>query len=130
MPSISVATIVPARRVRGRLTVPGDKSISHRYAILAALAQGRSTITNFAPGADCRSTQLRVERSGCGNGRVYTVFLHVTDLVGNRTDTTVKVLVPDAVVFSPELVTVKATDWTVINYSYMTLSQSGPRPGH
>ncbi|HMD33789.1 MAG TPA: 3-phosphoshikimate 1-carboxyvinyltransferase [Vicinamibacterales bacterium] len=56
MPSISVATIVPARRVRGRLTVPGDKSISHRYAILAALAQGRSTITNFAPGADCRST--------------------------------------------------------------------------
>jgi 3-phosphoshikimate 1-carboxyvinyltransferase len=56
MPSISAAPIAPARRVRGRLTVPGDKSISHRYAILAALAQGRSTITNFAPGADCRST--------------------------------------------------------------------------
>jgi len=56
MPSISAATIAPARRIRGRLTVPGDKSISHRYAILAVLAQGRSTITNFAPGADCRST--------------------------------------------------------------------------
>src|SRR5258708_21775402 len=56
MPSFSVATVSPARRVRGRLTVPGDKSICHRYAILAAIARGRSTITNFAPGADCRST--------------------------------------------------------------------------
>src|SRR2546430_10212920 len=56
MPSFSVATVSPARRVRGRLTVPGDKSICHRYAILAAIAHGRSTITHFAPGADCRST--------------------------------------------------------------------------
>src|ERR1051325_6506218 len=56
MPSISIAAVSPARRVRGRLTVPGDKSICHRYAILAAIANGRSTITNFAPGADCRST--------------------------------------------------------------------------
>jgi 3-phosphoshikimate 1-carboxyvinyltransferase len=38
------------------LRVPGDKSIAHRYAILAALASGRSTLTHFAPGADCRST--------------------------------------------------------------------------
>jgi 3-phosphoshikimate 1-carboxyvinyltransferase len=50
------ATISPARCVRGRLTVPGDKSIAHRYALLAALAEGRSTLTHFAPGADCRST--------------------------------------------------------------------------
>ena len=50
------ATIAPARRLRGRLTVPGDKSIAHRYALLAALAEGRSTLTHFAPGADCRST--------------------------------------------------------------------------
>src|SRR3954447_14859856 len=50
------ATVTPARRLRGRLTVPGDKSIAHRYALLAALAEGRSTITHFAPGADCRST--------------------------------------------------------------------------
>src|SRR5512144_3084118 len=56
MPSLPVATITPARRVRGRLRVPGDKSISHRYAILAALAEGRSELTNYAPGADCRST--------------------------------------------------------------------------
>ncbi len=65
MPSPS-ATIVPANRVHGRLRVPGDKSISHRYALLAALVPGTSTIDNYAPGADCRSTlgclaQLGVE---------------------------------------------------------------------
>jgi 3-phosphoshikimate 1-carboxyvinyltransferase len=38
------------------LRVPGDKSISHRYALLAALADGRSTIANYAPGADCASS--------------------------------------------------------------------------
>jgi 3-phosphoshikimate 1-carboxyvinyltransferase len=53
---LTAATIAPARRLRGRLTVPGDKSIAHRYALFAALAEGRSTITHFAPGVDCRST--------------------------------------------------------------------------
>jgi 3-phosphoshikimate 1-carboxyvinyltransferase len=42
--------------VHGRLTVPGDKSISHRYALLAALSEGRSELSNYAPGADCQST--------------------------------------------------------------------------
>jgi 3-phosphoshikimate 1-carboxyvinyltransferase len=36
--------------------VPGDKSISHRYALLAALADGRTTLANYAPGQDCSST--------------------------------------------------------------------------
>jgi len=44
--------------------VPGDKSISHRYAILAALAEGRSTFEDFAPGADCRSTLSCLGRLG------------------------------------------------------------------
>jgi 3-phosphoshikimate 1-carboxyvinyltransferase len=48
--------IYPARRIRGRLQLPGDKSISHRAALLAALADGHSRLTNFATGADCRST--------------------------------------------------------------------------
>src|SRR3954466_15500802 len=52
----SATTVEPARRLQGRLTVPGDKSIAHRYALLAALAEGRSTFTHFSPGADCRST--------------------------------------------------------------------------
>jgi 3-phosphoshikimate 1-carboxyvinyltransferase len=56
MSSLSAATIMPARRLQGRLRVPGDKSISHRYALLAALADGRSQLTNYAPGADCQST--------------------------------------------------------------------------
>ncbi len=46
----------PAAAVRGTLRAPGDKSISHRYALLAAMANGPSTITNYAPGADCAST--------------------------------------------------------------------------
>src|SRR5204863_5305138 len=36
--------------------VPGDKAISHRYAMIAALAHGPSRVTNYAPGADCHST--------------------------------------------------------------------------
>jgi 3-phosphoshikimate 1-carboxyvinyltransferase len=56
MPSTPAATVTPARQLRGRLRVPGDKSIAHRYALLAALADGRSTLAHFAPGADCRST--------------------------------------------------------------------------
>ena len=46
----------PVRCVRGRVRVPGDKSISHRYALLAALSLGQSTIERYAPGADCAST--------------------------------------------------------------------------
>jgi 3-phosphoshikimate 1-carboxyvinyltransferase len=58
------ATITPARRVHGRLRVPGDKSISHRYALLAALADGRSELAGYAPGADCRSTLGCLRRLG------------------------------------------------------------------
>ena len=54
-----------ARNVLGSLRVPGDKSISHRYAMLAALAAGRSRFENFAPGADCSSTLECVRRLGC-----------------------------------------------------------------
>ncbi len=60
----SATTISPARRVRGRLQVPGDKSISHRYALLAALADGRSRLTNYSPGADCHSTLACLRRLG------------------------------------------------------------------
>ncbi|HHV78620.1 MAG TPA: 3-phosphoshikimate 1-carboxyvinyltransferase [Firmicutes bacterium] len=42
--------------LRAKLTVPGDKSISHRAAILAALAAGKSVIRGFAPGNDCAAT--------------------------------------------------------------------------
>jgi len=49
-------TVVPTPRARGRVRVPGDKSISHRYAMLAAIADGESRLTGFSPGADCIAT--------------------------------------------------------------------------
>src|SRR5574341_844786 len=56
MASIAMATVRPARRVRGRLRPVRDKSISHRYALLAALAKGRSKIRHYSTGADCAAT--------------------------------------------------------------------------
>jgi len=46
----------PARGVRGSVSLPGDKSISHRYAMLAAIADGPSHLANYSTGADCAST--------------------------------------------------------------------------
>ena len=48
--------IRPARNILGSLRLPGDKSISHRYGMLAAFAEGTSHFTNFSTGADCAST--------------------------------------------------------------------------
>ena len=56
--------IAPARSVSGKIRLPGDKSISHRYAMLAALAEGCSVIKNFATGADCSSTLECLRRLG------------------------------------------------------------------
>jgi 3-phosphoshikimate 1-carboxyvinyltransferase len=49
-------TVRPAGRLSGVVTLPGDKSISHRYAMLASLAEGPSNIANYSTGADCHST--------------------------------------------------------------------------
>jgi 3-phosphoshikimate 1-carboxyvinyltransferase len=54
--AVTDASVRPARRIAGRVRVPGDKSISHRYAMFAALAEGRSIVHGFAPGADCAAT--------------------------------------------------------------------------
>ena len=43
-------------RLHGKLTIPGDKSISHRAVMFGALAQGTTRITHFLEGADCLST--------------------------------------------------------------------------
>jgi 3-phosphoshikimate 1-carboxyvinyltransferase len=53
---VSKKTVSPGGNITGVVELPGDKSISHRYAILAALAEGRSEIFNYATAADCRST--------------------------------------------------------------------------
>lgn len=64
-------SIRPAARLSGSLRLPGDKSISHRYAMLAAIAEGPTRIRNFSTGADCASTLgalgalgVAVERNG------------------------------------------------------------------
>src|SRR6202167_4801293 len=53
---MSIQIVRPARSVQGSLVVPGDKSISHRYAMLAGLAEGTTRLTNFSTGADPHST--------------------------------------------------------------------------
>jgi 3-phosphoshikimate 1-carboxyvinyltransferase len=52
----SQVIVRPARNVRGSVSLPGDKSISHRYAMLAGLAEGTSRLQNYSTGADCAST--------------------------------------------------------------------------
>jgi len=48
--------IRPARGLRGSIRLPGDKSISHRYAMLGGIAEGTTKLENFSTGADCAST--------------------------------------------------------------------------
>jgi 3-phosphoshikimate 1-carboxyvinyltransferase len=72
---VSRKTIAPAKVISGAVELPGDKSISHRYALLAALARGRSEIENYSPAADCASTLACVGKLGAkveklkGNGQ-------------------------------------------------------------
>ncbi|HEY6268003.1 MAG TPA: 3-phosphoshikimate 1-carboxyvinyltransferase [Candidatus Acidoferrum sp.] len=49
-------TIQPASHLTGGLDLPGDKSVSHRYAMLAGLAEGTSELRHFSAAADCHST--------------------------------------------------------------------------
>jgi 3-phosphoshikimate 1-carboxyvinyltransferase len=76
-------TVRPAGRLSGVVILPGDKSISHRYAMLASLAEGVSKISNYSTGADCHSTLgcvralgINVEEQGT------TVTIHGRGLKG------------------------------------------------
>ena len=53
-----------ARRLRGTIQVPGDKSISHRAVLFNALAEGNAEITGFLPGADCLSSIACLRQMG------------------------------------------------------------------
>jgi 3-phosphoshikimate 1-carboxyvinyltransferase len=55
-----------ARALHGRLRLPGDKSISHRALLFAALATGRSSLTNLATGDDVRATREALDALGVG----------------------------------------------------------------
>ncbi|HXJ90712.1 MAG TPA: 3-phosphoshikimate 1-carboxyvinyltransferase [Candidatus Binatia bacterium] len=56
MKTQSAVVVRPARNIRGSVELPGDKSISHRYGMLAGVAEGTSRIENYSTGADCAST--------------------------------------------------------------------------
>jgi len=63
--------ISPAKVIAGSLSLPGDKSISHRYALIGAIAEGDTSIANYSTGADCHSTlgcvrALGIEVEGAG----------------------------------------------------------------
>src|SRR6202789_3186666 len=57
-------TIRPARGFQGSLILPGDKSISHRYAMLAGFAEGTTRLSNFSTGADPHSSLACMQALG------------------------------------------------------------------
>jgi 3-phosphoshikimate 1-carboxyvinyltransferase len=56
--------IAPAVKISGVINIPGDKAISHRLAMLGAIAEGTTIIRNFAESADCASTLECLRRLG------------------------------------------------------------------
>lgn len=62
--SSATQIVSPARSFQGSVTVPGDKSISHRYGMLAGLAKGTTRLSNFSTGADPHSTLSCMEALG------------------------------------------------------------------
>jgi len=75
--------VAPAERVAGEITVPGDKSISHRAVMFGAIARGTTRIEGFLEGEDCLATMrairqlgVEVERPGTGSVVVHGVGLH------------------------------------------------------
>src|SRR5688572_20343024 len=56
--------LTPARKFKGQIALPGDKSISHRAALIAALASGSSEISNFSTARDCASTVTCLQQLG------------------------------------------------------------------
>ena len=77
--------IRPAKNVYGGLRLPGDKSISHRYGMLAAFAEGTSRFTNFSTGADCASTLACMEALGAQVRRLKDGTVEVTGVGGRVT---------------------------------------------
>ena len=63
---MSSFTVSGGRPLRGRITVPGDKSISHRALILAALAEGTSVVRGLSDGDDVARTRAAIEAMGAG----------------------------------------------------------------
>jgi 3-phosphoshikimate 1-carboxyvinyltransferase len=74
--------ITPARNILGSLRLPGDKSISHRYALLSALAFGITKLTNFSTGADCASSLGCAAALGAKISRLENGVIEITGTGG------------------------------------------------
>jgi 3-phosphoshikimate 1-carboxyvinyltransferase len=73
----STVVVRPAHGLAGSLRLPGDKSISHRYAMLGAIAEGTTRLENFSTGADCASTLRCMQALGADVTREdNTVVIH------------------------------------------------------
>jgi 3-phosphoshikimate 1-carboxyvinyltransferase len=74
--------IRPARNILGSLRLPGDKSISHRYGMFAAFAEGTSRFTNFSTGADCASTLSCMQALGAKIRKLDNDSVEITGVAG------------------------------------------------
>lgn len=77
--------VLPARSFEGSVTLPGDKSISHRYAMLAGLAKGTTRLSNFSTGADPHTSLACMEALGATVDRSKPEYISVTGVAGNFT---------------------------------------------
>ncbi|HVH87850.1 MAG TPA: 3-phosphoshikimate 1-carboxyvinyltransferase [Terriglobales bacterium] len=66
---MSDVVVKPARNIVGSIRLPGDKSISHRYAMLGAIAEGTTRLRNYSTGADCASTLACMHALGANISR-------------------------------------------------------------
>jgi len=82
---MSERLIRPARNIIGGLRLPGDKSISHRYALLGGFAEGTSRFTNFSSGADCASTLACMQALGAKLNRTGADSIEITGVAGRVT---------------------------------------------
>ena len=83
MPTTTEERIIrPARNIMGSLRLPGDKSISHRYALLGGFAEGTSRFSNFSTGADCASTLACMEALGAKVRTIENGLVEVTGVGG------------------------------------------------
>jgi 3-phosphoshikimate 1-carboxyvinyltransferase len=83
--AIQERLIHPARNISGSLRLPGDKSISHRYTMLGAFAEGVSRFTNFSTGADCASTLGCMQALGAKVVRSAENAVEITGIGGRVT---------------------------------------------
>ena len=79
--------IRPAKNILGSLRLPGDKSISHRYGMLGAFAEGTSRFSNFSTGADCASTLACMQALGATVRTLDDGVVEVTGVSGRVTPT-------------------------------------------